>query len=240
MSDPIQPREFSFDVKADLELVWSALTTGTGLATWYCHDAELEATVGGTMSVDWGTGTMAMGTIDAFEPPARMRLVYGSGEVGAEEWLLHAAGGVTHVRLIHSMPVADGTWDDTYPDIVRGWHLFHQSLVWALETHHRIGRRSTPTMGTITPETWPRVLDELGLDTDPADGDLIEVPSVGPATVVVAVPDLSVLLAFEAHTTLLVDVEGPTLYTLTASYIDGHDDAYAAVTDLASRMCGAS
>ena len=35
-------REFHFDVQADLDLVWDALTTSEGLTTWYVADATVD------------------------------------------------------------------------------------------------------------------------------------------------------------------------------------------------------
>ena len=104
-----------------------------------------------------------MGTFEIFEAPHRLKLVYDA-EVGTEEWLLTHANGITHVRLIHSMPVEDGaTWDDLYGDITRGWLLFHGTLVWAAHSRGRLGRRREVRVGSIADGAWGRILDSLGL-----------------------------------------------------------------------------
>lgn len=235
-------REFEWQVESDLDTVWRALTTPEGLATWYVSNAEVDAREGGELKVDWGTGPFAMGSFEAVDPPHRLKLVYGGDQVGAEEWLLSHEGGVTYVRLIHSLPVEDGkTWDDVYPDIVRGWSLFMGTLQWVTGTVGELGRRSEVRLGDIAKGAWDRVIEALDLHGTPAAGATIALDGLPHADVLIGVDDYSLLLAFADRATLLVDVEGPHLYTLAATYGDTEDpNLLAGITALAERLCVAA
>lgn len=222
MTDEIRGREFHLDVESELELVWDALTTAEGLASWYVIDADIDARAGGTLTVDWGAGPAALASVDEIEPPHRLKLVYRdeeAGDTGAEEWLLTHDQGVTHVRLIHSLPVADGaTWDETYPGIVRGWGVFMGTLVFVAERKKRLGRSADVRVGSLTSGAWPRVLGVLGIDETPEPGDHLVLADAGPAEVLVSVDGFSLLLAVADEATLLIDVEGDSLYTVAATY----------------------
>ena len=237
-------REFSFDVEASLDLVWDALTTGEGLATWYVAEATVEPVVGGGLEVDWGTGSYAMGKFDVVEPPRRIRLVYEGTEVGSEEWLLTHEKGVTHVRLIHSLVVDEGaTWDDLYGDIARGWLLFHSTMQWVASTVGTLGRRSEVRLGPISDGSWPRVLAALGCAAPPSAGSVVTIGDLPTGEVLVSVDGYSLLLRFGDNATLLVDVEGESLYTLSATYAAETEDTRvlrASLVDLAERLCAAS
>lgn len=211
-------REFNFDVEGSLDLVWRALTTDDGLATWYVADATVDPTPGGSLEVDWGTGPFGLGSFEVVNEPTHLKLVYGEPEVGVEEWLLTHDGGVTHVRLIHSLPVEEGaTWDDQYGDIVRGWSLFHGTLIWVAAKRRELGRRSDVRIGSIGSGGWDGVLSELGLNKTPATGSTIQLLD-GDVDVLVSVDGLSLLLGSGDQATLLVDIEGDSLYTLAATY----------------------
>lgn len=221
MTDDLQGREFDWQLSADLDLVWKALTTTEGLSTWYVVAAELEARPGGELVADWGAGATGMGKYEAVDPGRRIHLVYGE-ESGAEEWLLEHENGITHVRLIHSLPVDDdATWDDTYPGIVRGWRLFMGTLQFAVERVGRLGRQAEVRLGDIADGAWARVLGILGLEATPSPGATLRLGG-RTAEVLVSVDGYSLLLALDDAATLLVDVEGDKLYTVAATY--GDDD----------------
>lgn len=237
-------REFAFDVEADLEWVWHALTTAEGLATWYVADAEVDAQPGGELKLDWGAGPHAMGTYDIVAAPRRLRLVYGGSEVGVEEWLLSHADGVTTVRLIHSLPVdEDATWDETYGDITRGWTLFFATLQWAALATGDLGRSSEVRVGALGDGAWDRILTALDLEATPAAGATLSLDGLPPAVVLIAVDGYSLLLALGDNATLLVDVEGSSLYTLAATYGDTTDRSASLLRRLvavAERLCAAA
>ena len=222
VAEEIQGRDFSLHVESDLELVWNALTTAEGLASWYVVAADIDATVGGTLTVDWGAGPMGLAIIDEIDPPDRLELVYRDEEgrpSGAEEWLLSHENGITHVRLIHSLPVAEGaTWDDTYPGIVRGWSLFMGTLAFVANRRKRLGRRAEARIGDLAPGAWKRVLSLLGLEQTPKAGDHLTLLGTERAEVLISVDGFSLLLAVGDEATLLIDVEGESLYTVAATY----------------------
>lgn len=236
MADEMQGREFSLEVEGELDLVWEALTTPQGLSSWYVLEADIDARPGGKVTVDWGTGPVGLAEVDEIEPAHRLKLVYrdeGEDPTGAEEWLLTHEDGVTHVRLVHSLPVADGaTWDDTYPGIVRGWSLFMGTLSFVASRRKRLGRDADARIGDLSSGAWSRVLSALGLERTPQPGELISLPDVGPAEVLVSVDGFSLLFAVEDEATLLIDVEGESLYTVAATY----GGASAAVIELKKRL----
>lgn len=196
---------FDVEIIASLDEVWEMLTTDRGVAAWYGVDAAIDLRPGGTYRVVWDDEA-AEATVDAVEPPRRLRLVYDPDRPsGAEEWLLEHDAGVTRVRLIHTLPdpgVDD--WDDYYGDFRRGWRLFLASLRWALEEASTPWRRAccgrVPVPDRAT--GWAHVLDALDLDRTPVHGAAIDVGSV----VLVDAPH-SLLLAGD-DTTLLCDLEG--------------------------------
>ncbi len=237
-------REFAFEVEADLDWVWQALATSEGLATWYVAEAEVDARPGGELKVDWGAGPHAMGTFDVVDAPHRLRLVYGGSEVGVEEWLLSHAAGVTTVRLIHSLPLdEDATWDETYGDITRGWSLFFATLQWTARAVGNLGRSSEVRTGTIGDGAWDRILAALDLDAVPAEGTTLSLDGLPPADVLRAVDGYSLLLALGEEATLLIDVEGNSLYTLAATYGDVTEHSATVLhrlVALAERLCAAA
>lgn len=248
MSDSVG-REFTFDVEAELEMVWDALTTPDGLASWYVSAAEVEPNQDGQLRLDWGTGLFGMGSFAVYDRPHRLKLVYNTPEVGAEEWLLTHSQGTTQVRLIHSLPVEDdATWDDTYPDIVNGWALFFGTLVWVGRTQNRLGRSLEVHVGNYTDGGWDRVLAVLEQNSTPAVGATIALPGDLSAEVLVSVDGSSLLLAVANDATLLVDVEGDALYTLSATYGDDSELAAseeratlrAAIVSAAEQLCAAA
>lgn len=221
MTEHIEDREFDWRIAGDLDLVWRALTTAEGLSTWYVVEAEVDARPGGRLVADWGTGETPMGRFEEVEPHRRLHLAYGD-ERGAEEWLLEHDGGVTRVRLIHSLPLDDdSTWDETYPGIVRGWALFMGTLRFAVERVGRLGRTAEVRLGDVADGAWTRVLGALGLEATPSPGGRLGLGG-RTAEVLVSVDGYSLLLAVDDEATLLVDVEGTKLYTVAATY--GDDD----------------
>jgi uncharacterized protein YndB with AHSA1/START domain len=232
----MQAREFSLDVENELEFVWEALTTPHGLSSWYVLEADIDARPGGKVTVDWGAGPVGLAEVDEIEAPHRLKLVYRDEDdrpTGAEEWLLTHDDGVTHVRLVHSLPVAEGaTWDDTYPGIVRGWSLFMGTLAFVANRRSRLGRDADARIGDLGSGAWKRVLTVLGLGQTPEPGEHINLPEAGPAEVLVSVDGFSLLFAVGEEATLLIDVEGESLYTVAATY--GGDSA--ALIELKKRL----
>lgn len=141
--------------------------------------------------------------------------------------LLEHADGVTHVRLIHTLPDPGvDNWDDYYGDIRRGWRLFLASLCWALDGASTPWR--TASCRTIAaPERdagWAHVLDALGLDGTPEPGDTL--PGIGAVRLVDAPHTLFVT---DGDTSLLCDLEGAgdQLVIYTQAAIHGADDPAA-------------
>jgi uncharacterized protein YndB with AHSA1/START domain len=54
------------------ERVWSALTTGSDLSTWFGARVEIEARTGGAVSARWPDGTERRATVEEMVPPVRL------------------------------------------------------------------------------------------------------------------------------------------------------------------------
>src|SRR5919201_616876 len=52
--------------------VWAALTTGSDLSTWFGGDVEIEARMGGQVTVRWPDGTERHATVEEVVPPFRL------------------------------------------------------------------------------------------------------------------------------------------------------------------------
>ncbi len=234
-SKPAKKLEFTTSVAAPIAAAWDAITTAQGLSAWYVSSAEINAELGGEVSISFGEGPPGVSKIDVWEPPNRVRFAYvpqggmevGDMEGGSEEWLLSHEDGVTTVRLIHSLPdpgVDD--WEGYYGDITRGWTLFLATLRFYVERTERTGRVTSLAVPKVTGESevvWQRLQDELrlgsvvpGTTTSVSIGD-----ETVPATVLEAAPPLGLLLDVDG-TLLFADIEGGgdhrMLYTLASTF----------------------
>jgi PhnB protein len=107
------------EIGAPVDAVWAALTTPDGLRNFYCDWAKVTPGVGGSFQIGWdGFGGLPPARIEAWEPGARLRIVYdpppGETVTTAEEWTLRAEGDHTVVRLVYE-GFGEGTdWDAFY------------------------------------------------------------------------------------------------------------------------------
>jgi hypothetical protein len=96
--------------------------------------------------------------------------------------------------------------------------------------------------GDIASGAWPRVLSALGLESTPRQGATIDLVGRN-AEVLVSVDDFSLLLSFDDEATLLIDVEGDSLYTVSASYGEESPesaDLLQRIAELAELACTAA
>lgn len=111
------------------EKIWHALTEPELLATWLA-EAELQPAVGGAVKLRWlNTGTVAVGTVTAYEKP---RLLEFDTDVhGRLRWELTPAPG--GCRLVFT--ATGDIPDDVVADRMAGWHLHLELLDEALGGH---------------------------------------------------------------------------------------------------------
>src|SRR5688572_13091296 len=234
-------RRYDVDVHASLEDVWAALTTADGLRSWFVVDAKVVEGVGGEVYLDWGLGQSGSQPITAWEPMSRLCVAWGPPPDAdadavvdavvdaadlptAEEFLLSHDHGVTHVRVVMSLP---GEWTGQ-DDLDRGWALFLANLRFFLEQAGGRTRTTELRHANTTLDrdaAWAAVTDALGLPRTLDVGAAIEIPGVGPATVAVSFTG-SVLLTAGDDTTVLLDLEGDpaTLLLYGQAATHGPDD----------------
>jgi uncharacterized protein YndB with AHSA1/START domain len=76
--DPRVPEERPDRVRREARLpveparVWSALTTGPDLSTWFGADVEIDPRSGGAVSARWPDGTERRATVEEVVPPERL------------------------------------------------------------------------------------------------------------------------------------------------------------------------
>jgi uncharacterized protein YndB with AHSA1/START domain len=227
-------QDHELEIQAPVEDVWAAIATPEGLTRWFVEEARVEPGPGGRVRSSWGAGMEIETRIDAWEPPARLRLLGTFGgvldEPMVEEYVLETRGGATVLRLVHG-GIPDGPeWDGMYESTKRGWGLFFRNLRHSLEQHPGEPRRSRYTVAPLagTPaEAWRAVLDALGLDAEPvdgsryagttADGDRLE------GDVVTAVPGSALQLTLEplGRGLLTLSFEGDSAWFTVATFGDG-------------------
>ncbi|MEO1061231.1 MAG: SRPBCC domain-containing protein [Actinomycetota bacterium] len=231
--------EHRVSARADLDDVWRLLTTAEGLTAWFGTESSIDLRLGGGVEIGWGGDERIVGEIGALEAPHRLRVAYveHGEEVGAEEWLLSHDDGVTHVRLIHSMPdpgVDD--WEGFYGDYRRGWRLFLTSLRFAAE----LGgdpRRAVDSRYVPAPAgreaTWASCAAELA--ANPPGADHVELVADRPHQLVLADETSTVLFDLEGGG------EGLVCYVQVASHGSERDDEQAARwrSEVLSRLTGA-
>ncbi len=109
------------DILAPASRVWAALLEPALLARWYGPHAHVRPGAGGSLDVTLAPDIERQAHIDVFEPAHRLRLIYlptagmpaGEGAL-VDDYLIHAEGDVTVVRLLGSGIPADKAWDAYY------------------------------------------------------------------------------------------------------------------------------
>jgi uncharacterized protein YndB with AHSA1/START domain len=250
MTDPQSPDPQSHDTTRSIHLdvevpgspeeVWTAIATGPGVSSWYVPH-EIEQREGGEVTLSFGPGMDVTGRVLAWEPPHR--IVLGTDGPGlAFEFLVEARdGGSCIVRLVNSGFGTGADWDDQYDGMAEGWQIFLANL--RLHLTHFAGRAASPMLPTATwtgprDEAWQRLLTELGIPTDLALGDRIEVtagdapPLAGTVTTVVP-HRISLVIDQPATGTAFIAAEGhrDQISMSIWSYLYGDDAPALAARD---------
>jgi uncharacterized protein YndB with AHSA1/START domain len=166
-------------LEATPEQVWQAIATPEGQAAWL-FPPEIDPDASGANS-------------DA-DPPNRLSVTTPAapdGSFHAFEYVIEGRdGGTTVLRFVHSGMISDDWGDDFAVMTGHGWDMYLHTLGEYLR--HFAGRRATYVAADGPPasmaaESWPRLLNALGLNEDVAPGDKVStrVEGVGPVEGVV-------------------------------------------------------
>lgn len=134
-----------FEIGADADTVWRAITDARELTRWFPLQAEVTPGAGGVIRYRWGDMEGAC-RIETWEPGRHLRTAWmafanPAGSTDEErrqlavDWFLDGRGGRTVLRLVHSGFSPDRSWDDEYDGTRRGWAFELRSLRHYLENH---------------------------------------------------------------------------------------------------------
>jgi uncharacterized protein YndB with AHSA1/START domain len=163
--------QVEFDVPGTPEEVWHAIATGPGISSWLVP-AEFEERDGKpvALKMKFGPGMEPRATITAWDPPRSYTgegEVYGGSPPIATEWTVEArAGGLCHIRMVHSLFACTDEWDNQLEGAEAGWSGFLRTL--QIYLAHFRGQRSaimqvTSPVASTEAETWKALTSALGV-----------------------------------------------------------------------------
>jgi uncharacterized protein YndB with AHSA1/START domain len=117
------------------ERVWTALTTGDGLACWLA-EADIELVPGGRMELnfrqpdhdfmpDTPEKRRQSNEVLVVQPFTRFEHTFGSNPESVVSWRLAPDGDGTHLTLIHRVPES---WESSRSNVLSGWHHHMEGL----------------------------------------------------------------------------------------------------------------
>lgn len=146
MSQPTRGYMQAIEVEADPGLAWRAFTEEPWLRRWLALDAVVEPRRAGAWRVRLRDGRLRDATIDVWDPPRRLRLIYfpepdlaRPGEAGGagpvvEDVVFDARPPKTVVRVLGSGVPDAREWDAYHARLRLGWAYWLAALKRELET----------------------------------------------------------------------------------------------------------
>ncbi|MGY1814006.1 SRPBCC family protein [Blastococcus sp. SYSU D00820] len=180
------------EVPGDPALVWQAIATGPGIATWFVP-AEVEEREGGRITTYHGPFGSSEGVVTAWEPPHRFAYEerdWNPDAPDAPPWatelLVEARdGGTCVVRLVSGFFHDGEGWEDQLEGTDEGWRAALQNLRLALTHFPGQTAAQVAVFGTVpgrSPDDVAReLLTALGLAAVTA-GDTVDLDGGAPAT----------------------------------------------------------
>ena len=168
--------ETVMEMPASVERVWKAITEASEVAGWYAPEARIDGRVGGEYWVSWGEGMDAAATIEVFDAPHHLRVIYerkvpGSGDEPvrfAIDYTIDAMDGGAMLRLVHSGFLATPEWDGEFDGTRQGWAIMLRILRYTLAHHANEQVRQawfyTSGQGSAN-EMWNRLRAMFGNDS---------------------------------------------------------------------------
>jgi uncharacterized protein YndB with AHSA1/START domain len=175
----------SVDVPGTPEEIWQAIATGPGVTSWFVP-CTMEEREGGKVVSTFGPGMDAVATITKWDPPhsfaAEGEMAPGSPLL-AIEWLIEAkAGGMSTVRVVHSLFTSSEDWDDQLNGMEQGWPTFFTVLRTYLEEYR--GQKGTNVAAMAISQSsfedvWRELSTAFGVDNAKV-GERVESPAGAP------------------------------------------------------------
>jgi uncharacterized protein YndB with AHSA1/START domain len=208
-SDETRSIEVGIEVPGTPEEVWETVATGPGITAWFVP-STVDGREGGVVTMDFGSGMKAEGTVTRWDPPRAF--AYRGADGLAYEYLVEARdGGTCVVRLINTGFGAGTDWDGQYDGMTEGWKLFLHNLF--LHRTHFPGQACHPVVVNGS-GSWEPYVAAVGLPPTAPVGDPLSATGPRPLAgeVVRAAPGMLTLLTDEpAPGVAFVAAEGPAL-----------------------------
>jgi uncharacterized protein YndB with AHSA1/START domain len=156
--------EKEIEIAAPIEEVWSALTDGKKLASWFPLKARVTPGKSGKIFVSWGADCEGEAEIVTWELGKK---IAWQEQMALIEFSLEARGGKTLVRLVQSGFFTGADWENEWFDSTNyGWDFMLLSLRVLLERHPGAERvvvwQRLPNELT-RPEVYEKLLQPGGL-----------------------------------------------------------------------------
>lgn len=165
--DAIATRAIRLEVEAPgtPDELWEMIATGPGITSWFVP-AQVDPGAR-TISLSFGPGMDAAGTITIWEPPHRFAYTESDGRNLFYEYTIEARdGGTCVVRLVNSGFGDGAEWDHEIESMTGGWKLFLHMLTLS-RTHFAGQPCASAIINAIAPqpaaEVWTTLNDSLGL-----------------------------------------------------------------------------
>jgi uncharacterized protein YndB with AHSA1/START domain len=183
--------DLTFEIPAECETVWAALTEGEKLSRWFAPEVRVKPGKDGTIFVSWGPGMEVETKIREWKPNEHLRFEFGENPQTKAllhvDYTLETKAGVTVLRLVQSGFSADAEWDEEFESHLRGWRLMLINMRHDL-AHHR-GKACKQHVFCVDTEldraeSWKRVMSKNGLDRENAlaskkTADQVELTTAG-------------------------------------------------------------
>ncbi len=166
--------ETVMEMPASVERVWKAITEASEVAGWYAPEARIDGRVGGEYWVSWGGGMDAAATIEVFDAPHHLRVIYQRDPTGGAEpvrmaidYTIDSKGSGAVLRLVHSGFLDAPGWEGEFDGTREGWAIMLRILQYTLAHHANEQVHQawfyTKGPGAIT-DIWDRLRSMFGKD----------------------------------------------------------------------------
>ena len=122
--------ERTVDISHPREIVWAALTTSDGLASWFGDEATIDLRTGGTARMTWQDGPVATMRVERIEEPHVFGFTWQIYGLPADdprrtyvEFTLEATDSGTRLTVVETgfAQLSDEAFHEAYDGNAKGW-----------------------------------------------------------------------------------------------------------------------